>query len=149
MEAIIFIGIQGSGKSTFFKDKFFTTHIRLNYDMLKTRHRERILLAACLESKQKFVVDNTNPTVLERARYIEPAKNNRFQVTGYYFQTNVEDALARNAFRIGKAKVPEKGIRGTFKRLQIPRLSEGFDELFSVKIGDKGAFIVEKWSDEI
>ena len=113
MEAVIFIGIQGSGKSTFFKERFFATHVRLNYDMLKTRHRERILLEACLESKQKFVVDNTNPTIAERAKYIEPAKNKRFQIIGYYFQTNIKDALTRNALRIGKAKVPEIGIRAT------------------------------------
>jgi predicted kinase len=149
MEAVIFIGIQASGKSTFFKERFFTTHLRLNYDMLKTRHRERILLEACLESKQKFVVDNTNPTVLERAKYIEPAKNKRFQVIGYYFQTNIEDALMRNALRIGNAQIPEKGVRATLKRLQTPNLSEGFDQLFRVGINDKGQFIVEEWTNEV
>jgi len=39
MEAIIFIGIQATGKSTFYKDNFFKTHIRINLDMLKTRKR--------------------------------------------------------------------------------------------------------------
>lgn len=63
MEAIIFIGIQGAGKSTFYRHHFFNTHIRINLDMLKTRHREQIFLQACLEAKQPFVVDNTNPTV--------------------------------------------------------------------------------------
>ena len=61
MELIIFIGCQASGKSTFFKRYFSDTHIRLNLDMLKTRHRERILFQACLAAKQKCVVDNTNP----------------------------------------------------------------------------------------
>lgn len=28
MEAIIFVGIQGAGKSTFYRDRFFNTHIR-------------------------------------------------------------------------------------------------------------------------
>ena len=39
MQAVIFIGIQGSGKTTFYRDRFFNTHFRINLDMLKTRHR--------------------------------------------------------------------------------------------------------------
>ncbi|MEO1133121.1 MAG: ATP-binding protein, partial [Cyanobacteria bacterium J06639_1] len=58
MQAIIFIGIQASGKSTFFAQKFADTHVRINLDMLKTRHREKCLLETCLEIGQPFVVDN-------------------------------------------------------------------------------------------
>ena len=56
MEAVIFVGIQASGKSTFYKERFFDTHVRLNLDMLRTRHREKLLLRACLEGKQPFVL---------------------------------------------------------------------------------------------
>jgi transcriptional regulator with XRE-family HTH domain len=37
VEAIIFVGIQASGKSTFYRERFFDTHLRINLDMLKTR----------------------------------------------------------------------------------------------------------------
>ena len=87
MEAIIFTGIQATGKSTFYRDTFFKTHIRINLDMLKTRHREKLLLNACLEMKHPFVVDNTNPGVEDRQRYILPAKDHKFRVVGYYFQS--------------------------------------------------------------
>ena len=50
MEAILFIGIQASGKSTFFAERFFKTHVRINLDMLRTRHREELLVKACLEA---------------------------------------------------------------------------------------------------
>jgi predicted kinase len=40
MQAIIFMGIQACGKSTFYHHKFALTHVRINLDMLKTRHRE-------------------------------------------------------------------------------------------------------------
>ena len=43
MEAVILIGIQGSGKSTFYRERFFDTHVRINLDMLKTRQREKLL----------------------------------------------------------------------------------------------------------
>lgn len=60
MEAVILIGVQGSGKTTFYLRRFFETHVRFSLDMLRTRRRERILLMACVEAKQPFVIDNTN-----------------------------------------------------------------------------------------
>jgi predicted kinase len=74
VEAIIFIGIQGSGKSSFYKERFFRTHVRINLDMLRTRHREHAFLQTCLRTGQRFVVDNTNPTIEQRARYIVAAR---------------------------------------------------------------------------
>jgi hypothetical protein len=85
VEAVVFVGIQASGKSSFYRARFFDTHLRINLDMLKTRHREQLLLHACIEAKQPFVVDNTNPSVEERARYIELALSGGFRVVGYYF----------------------------------------------------------------
>lgn len=61
MEAILLCGIQATGKSTFCRERLFSSHVRLNLDMLKTRHREDVLLRACIEAKQPFVIDNTNP----------------------------------------------------------------------------------------
>ena len=37
MQVVILIGIQGSGKSTFCRKRFFDTHVRINLDMLRTR----------------------------------------------------------------------------------------------------------------
>jgi hypothetical protein len=62
MEPVILIGIQGSGNSAFYKERFIDTHIRINPDMLKTRNREKIIFLACLETKQPGVIDNTSPT---------------------------------------------------------------------------------------
>ena len=148
MEAVVFVGIQASGKSSFYRARFFDTHLRINLDMLKTRHRERLLLHACIEAKQPFVVDNTNPSVEERARYIELARSGGFRVVGYYFRSQPKEALALNNQRTGKARVPEKGILGTYKRLCVPTKEEGFDELYHVHIDEKGCFIVEEMSSE-
>lgn len=147
MEAVIFCGVQATGKSTFYKERFFRTHLRINLDMLKTRHRESILLGACIEAEQSFVVDNTNPTREERARYIEAAKAGGFKVTGYYFQSQIQDALARNATRSGAERIPEKGLRAAHARLELPGFDEGFETLFYVKIGEGGGFVVEAWAE--
>ena len=144
MEAVIFVGIQASGKSSFYRSRFFDTHLRINLDMLKTRHREQTLLHAGIEAKQPFVVDNTNPSVEERARYIELARSGGFRVVGYYFRSQPKEALARNNLRTGKARVPEKGILGTYKRLRVPTKEEGFDELYRVHIDETGCFVVEE-----
>jgi predicted kinase len=149
MEAVIFVGIQASGKSSFYRARFFDTHLRVNLDMLKTRHREQLLLHACIEAKQRFVVDNTNPFVEERARYIELARSGGFRVVGYYFNSQPKEALARNEQRTGKARIPEKGILGTYKRLQVPTTEEGFDELYHVRINETGCFVVEERPENV
>lgn len=85
MQLIIFIGIQASGKSTFYQHYFYHTHLRINLDMLKTRHREKLIFEACLASKTKCVIDNTNVSAEDRARYIHQAKQAGFQIIAYYF----------------------------------------------------------------
>lgn len=92
-----------------------------------------------------FVVDNTNPTIAERAVYIQLAKANRFAVTGYYFQSTAQDARSRNSARPKIEQVPDRAIFGTFKRLQLPSFDEGFDHLFYVKLSNSGDFQVEPW----
>jgi len=147
MKGVIFIGLQASGKSTFFMKRFSKTHLRLSMDMLKTRFRENILLTACLEAKQPCVIDNTNPTKADRIKYIKSFKDYRFEVIGYYFNSNLNECLVRNSLRTGKELVPEIGVRAIHKKLEIPEYSEGFDYLFHVSIhGDD--FLIKELADE-
>ena len=149
MEAVIFIGIQASGKSTFYKQRFVDTHIRINMDMLHTRHREQIILRACLEAKQPFVVDNTNALTRFRATYIEAAKAAHFRVIGYYFRTNLSVALQRNQQRPPHQVVPEKGLFGTYHQLNLPTWEEGFDELYYVTSTENQEFDVQGWRNDL
>ncbi len=143
MECVIFTGIPATGKSTFYQARFFRTHVRINLDMLKTRNREAILLAACLEMKQRFVVDNTNPTAADRARYIEPAKKAGFRVVGYFFPSTVEAALRRNAARPSAERIRDAGIHAIDQRLEPPLFAEGYDELHAVRIVGNGRFAIQ------
>jgi predicted kinase len=148
MEAIIFIGIQATGKSTFYKERFFRTHMRLSMDMLNTRNKEQKFLDTCYLIQQPFIIDNTNPKRQDRTKYIEQAKKNKYKVIGYYFQSKIEDSIERNKNRIGKEYIPEVGIKGTFNKLEVPSYEEGFDELYYVEL-DNGKFIVKSWGNEI
>lgn len=148
MQCVIFIGLQASGKSTYYLENFYTSHIRINLDMLNTRHREKTILSACLNAQQSVVIDNTNLTIEDRKRYIELCKDFDLEVHGYYFQSRIESSLERNRLRQGKAKIPDVAILGAYKRLQLPSLDEGFDKLFYVEITQQG-FKTSDWTDEI
>ncbi|BAY80779.1 hypothetical protein NIES267_02440 [Calothrix parasitica NIES-267] len=149
MQAIIFIGIQGAGKSTFYREYFLDSHIRINLDMLKTRHREKLIFEACLSAKQKIVIDNTNPTVEERHKYIIPAKLQGFQVLGYYFDSGLSDCKLRNNQREAKKVIPLVGLLSTYKKLVLPSYTEGFDAIYSVKTCSDYSFKVEEWKHEV
>lgn len=142
MQAIIFCGIQGSGKSTYYKEHFFNTHVRISMDLLRTRHREMLFLKSCLKTQQRFVVDNTNPTVAERQLYVAMAKEARFEVVCYFFEAAVGEALQRNSLRSGRFRVPDKGVFATQKKLQPPSLQEGFDLLYRVRLLQDGTYTV-------
>jgi predicted kinase len=149
MEAVLLVGLQAAGKSTFYRERFFRTHMRINLDMLKTRHREKRFVQICLETQQPFVMDNTNASRSDREVYIQSAKQAGFRVVGYYFQSRIEDCKRRNQQRHVEQQIPLPGILGTAGRLEIPSLTEGFDELFYVRIDEASRFLVEEWNDEV
>jgi len=148
VEAVLFIGVQGSGKSTFYRERFFGTHVRINLDMLRTRGREQILLAACIEARQSFVVDNTNALESDRARYIPAAHAAGFRVIAYFFETTLAEATRRNNQRSGKQKISAVALAATSRKLQPPRWEEGFDEIHTVTLSSGNIFRVQSRSRE-
>ena len=143
MEAIVLCGVQGSGKTTLYRDRFLATHVRIAMDLLRTRHREAAFLELCLQTRQPFVVDNTNPTPADRRRYVEPARAAGFRVIGYLVEVDAAEAFARNAERSGRARIPDTGVAGTTRRLLRPTLEEGFDELWHATAAPGGGWRVE------
>jgi len=130
----MFIGIPGCGKSTFYKERFFNSHLRLSLDLLNTRNKERRFLNLVLSLQQRVVIDNTHVLREERNKYITQAKEKRYEVIGYYFESILSDCLQRNEKRIGKDRIENMGVIAKFKQLQPPSFDEGFDKLYFVKI---------------
>ena len=93
-----------------------------------------IFVKTCLDLQQRFVEDNTNPTLEERARYISLAKAKKIKIIGYFFESDPASAILRNSMRTGKERIKEVGIYGTYSRLERPNYKEGFDQLFRVRI---------------
>lgn len=143
MEMLLFIGIQASGKTTFYRERFFDTHVRVSLDLLKTRHREAAFVQLCCTTRQRFVIDNTNATREERCRYIGAARQARFRVIGYFFEPDAQASFERNQQRDKKHFVPAPGLFGTLKRLERPEIAEGYDELHRVR-ARQGRFELER-----
>jgi predicted ABC-type ATPase len=118
MEAIVLCGVQGSGKTTLYRDRFAATHEHVSLDVLGSRAREAALIAECLETGKPFVVDNTNPTVADRARYIEAARAAGFKVIGYLVEGD------GRSVHVGPGTTA-----ATARRFVRPTPEEGFDEL--------------------
>jgi predicted kinase len=140
LECVILVGLPGSGKSTLYREKYAATHIHVSKDLwpnAANRDKQQSeMIADLLTSGRSVVVDNTNPTVADRGKIIGLARQHHARVVGYFFDVNTRTAVARNAERTGRSKVPNVAIFTTAKRLQPPSISEGFDQLFRVTIAE-------------
>ncbi|MHC5541263.1 AAA family ATPase [Singulisphaera rosea] len=152
MEVVLFVGLQGSGKSTFYRSRFASTHILVSKDLLRNNRRpqarQMFLIEEALREGRSVVVDNTNPTVEDRAVIIALARRYEAEVAGYVFDTPIEQCLARNAERLGKARVPDAAVFITRQRLRPPTLGEGFDRLHRVRPVPDGQVTVERFESE-
>ncbi len=137
-EAIIFVGLQGSGKTTYFIDHFAATHEHVSRDVQQTAEREMALMRECLASGRSFVLDNTNATRKVRAPYIRDARAAGFSVLSYFFDTPVRTAIGRNNHRKDKKPVPVPAILRAAKRLEPPSVEEGIDEIRTIRAENAG-----------
>lgn len=144
------VGLQGSGKSSFYRQHFALTHTLVSKDLFPNNRnkarRQRLLIEEALRRSESVVVDNTNPTIAERAQAIALAQAFGVPVTGYVFQPDVAVSLLRNEAREGKARVPDVAIYATAAKWQTPTRSEGFSHLFGVTAQD-GLFCIFPWKE--
>ena len=133
-ECVILVGVPGAGKSSLYRQRFETTHLRIE---------DRRLVDAALATGASIVVDNTNPRRADRAPIISTARARGARMVGYFFDVTTRAAVARNAVRTGKDKVPNVAIFTVAKRLERPTFDEGFDELYRVTIAADRSLHVE------
>ena len=138
MDLVVFVGLQASGKSTFYRERFAGTHEHVSKDLFrhnKNRNRRQTrLVDEALRSGRSVVVDNTNPTPEDRAPLIELAREHGAHPIAYYFESATRDSRERNRRREGKARVPDVAIYATAKKLVPPSRAEGFEEVYVAKI---------------
>ncbi len=127
IECVVLVGVPAAGKSSLYRQRFESTHRRVE---------DRRLVDAALAAGASVVVDNTNPRRADRARLIASARARGARVVGYFFDVTTRAAVARNAVRTGKDKVPNVAIFTVAKRMEPPTYDEGFDELYRVTIAE-------------
>ena len=143
---MILVGLPGAGKTSFYEQNFAASHRHISKDRWPNaagrEARQRRELADALASGASVVVDNTNPSVSDRAAIIAIAHASGARVIGYFFDVTTRQAIARNSERRDRKKVPNVAIFTVAKRLVPPTPGEGFDELFRVTLTPDRTFSV-------
>ena len=128
-EAVIFMGLQGSGKTTYYQEHFSATHVHVSLDVQRTAERQRAALQEAIAAGKSLVVDNTNATRAARAPFIAASKDAGYRVVGCFLDVPVRTAIGRNNHRKDKKAIPVPAILHSAKQLQPPEEEEGFDEI--------------------
>ena len=170
-ELVILVGIQASGKTTFYRRRLAGRYLHVSLDNwrgkgnVRKREYEAILagLRAAADSggdKLGVVVDNTNTTAETRRRYFEYAREFSRQsgrpvrVVAYFFDADLAGCLKRNEQRPAEAAVgtpyhvPPPAIRRFHGLLQPPTRREGFERIFRARIAEDGGFEVEQLGED-
>jgi bifunctional polynucleotide phosphatase/kinase len=133
---VILIGAPATGKSTFSAELMsrYPNMVVVNNDtsgsISKTLTQyKRALESDCLQ----IIVDNTNPTVLNRVAFIEEAKNKNYKVYAVTMELPKEYALHLNHYRCVTQKtklVPLVAYSTYYSRYQEPSTAEGYNKIF-------------------
>jgi len=142
------VGLPGSGKTTFFRQRLAGTHVHVSGDAARGRGRERSaqlgMVGAALAAGRSVAVDNTNPTAAGRAEFVALAKATGATAVCYYFPPDVAASLARNSLREGRARVPPVAIHAAMRRMEVPTSQEGFDGIYLVNARRTGTVLVRR-----
>lgn len=145
----VMVGIPGSGKSTYARTNLAHA-LRISLDDLRLMLSSRTFVArleplivdtgdavtdavASYAATRKYDVvhDATNVTVARRAPLIERAKHFGLIPVAVYVEVPLSIALARNNAR--RFPVPNEAVESFYRRLQVPTLAEGFEEVYVVE----------------
>jgi predicted kinase len=141
VDLVVFVGLQASGKSTFYRERFAATHEHVSKDLFRNNRnrnrRQTQLIEAALGAGSPVVVDNTNPTPEDRRPLINLGREHGARIVGYHFDSPTRECVERNGRRSGKDRVPAVAVYATAAKLVPPSYEEGFDALFAVRpVGD-------------
>jgi predicted kinase len=93
MDLVILIGLQGAGKSSFYRATFAATHALVSKDLFPNNYRparrQQQLIEDGFHAGRSVVVDNTNATKEDRAALVALGRAFDARVIGYYFESRL------------------------------------------------------------
>lgn len=132
-EMILLVGYPASGKTTFYENYLKNNgYVHINQDELKTLSKCLTLAKKCIKEERSICVDNTNPSLETRQKYIQLCKINKIPIRCVYFNTDINTAKFLNAYRANTSdkNIPEISYNVYKKNFTEPTLKEGFNEIF-------------------
>ncbi|XP_053307764.1 bifunctional polynucleotide phosphatase/kinase isoform X2 [Spea bombifrons] len=138
-EVVVSVGFPAAGKSTFIKEHLVPKgYVYANRDTLGSWQK---CVAACeeaLRNGKSIIIDNTNPDVESRGRYISCAQKSGVPARCFLFTATIEVAKHNNRFREmihtdkGHVSVNDMVINSYKSKFVAPSLSEGFSEILKI-----------------
>ena len=138
-EVVVFVGCPASGKSSFYQHHMTKSHDLVNRDQLGTWQKCVDACGSTVKRGRSVVIDNTNPDVESRKRYLDAAKKLQVPARCFLFTTSHSHALHNNRFRELTNKnpkykpVPELAFNTFKSKFTEPTLAEGFTEIIKVQ----------------
>lgn len=149
-EMIMMVGIPGSGKSTYVQ-KYISPHNYeiINRDSFKTM---TVCLTECMKhfkSGKSVVIDNTNPTIEAREKFITLAKKYNYQCRCFIMDIDFNLAKHNSYYRHyhsdGKINlIPEIVYNKYKKTYEEPNQKEGFESIIKIDFLFDNSFINEE-----
>lgn len=136
-EVVVTVGFPGAGKSTFVQEHLVSAgYVHVNRDTLGSWQRCVSSCQAALRQGKQVVIDNTNPDVSSRARYIQCARDAGVPCRCFSFCATLEQARHNNRFREmtdpSHAPVSDMVMFSYRKQFEPPMLTEGFQEILQI-----------------
>lgn len=138
-EIIVAVGFPGSGKSTFFQTHIIPKgYAYVNRDTMGSWQHCVSACELALKEGRSVAVDNTNPDLESRKRYIDVARSAGVSCRCFNLTASLDQAKHNNRFRemvpsaTKHVTVNDMVFHSYKKKFVAPSLSEGFSEILQI-----------------
>ncbi|KAG7470786.1 hypothetical protein MATL_G00117670 [Megalops atlanticus] len=138
-EVVVAVGYPASGKSTFFQMHMVPKgYVYVNRDTLGSWQQCVSACERALKEGRSVAVDNTNPDMESRKRYLDVCQSAGVPCRCFLFTASLEQAKHNNRFRemmpsqVKHARVNDIVFNSYKNKFVTPSLSEGFSEILQI-----------------